>query len=264
MVEPPTLERAYRLRCYPTRRQRAVLGRLYGAARFVWNWALWRRSDAYRADKSQLNWIALSGEFTALKHAPETAWLADLPREPFNQVLRDQERAFANFFARRAKSPRFRRRGGKASVRFTLDQRREQLTRGREGERWAYVQLPGLGRVKLRRTEALLGRLRAVTLARDGAGRYFAAITADGVPLAEGLRILAGSSPATGERPESHARGVVRAAEAAQRATVVAFQRRPTMNREPARRPLPAATPTRAATRRAPSGTARRRVRAGL
>ena len=81
---------------------------------------------------------------------------------------------------------------------------------------------------------------------------------------AEGLRILAGSSPATGERPESHARGVVRAAEAAQRATVVALQRRPTANREPARRPLPAATPARAATRRAPSGIARRRVRAGL
>ncbi|EQD76420.1 Transposase (probable), IS891/IS1136/IS1341 domain protein, partial [mine drainage metagenome] len=49
--------------------------------------------------------------------------------------------------------------------------------------RWAYVDLPGLGRVKLRRTEPLLGRLRSVTLSRDGAGRYFAAITADGVEL---------------------------------------------------------------------------------
>ena len=175
MNEPPTLERAYRLRAYPTRAQQRELGRLLGAARFVWNWALARRSQAYQADKSTLNWVALSREFTALKGAPETAWLAELPREPFNQVLRDQERAFANFFAQRAKYPRFRRRGGKASVRFTLDQRREQVARGADKARWAYVALPGLGRVKLRRTEALLGRLRSVTLARDGAGRYFAA-----------------------------------------------------------------------------------------
>ena len=106
MSESPTTERAYRLRVYPSRAQRAALGRLFGATRFVWNWAFARRSDAYKADKSTLNWVALSREFTALKAAPETAWLAELPREPFNQVLRDQERAFANFFAKRAQYPR--------------------------------------------------------------------------------------------------------------------------------------------------------------
>jgi hypothetical protein len=77
---------------------------------------------------------------------------------------------------------------------------------------------------------------------------------------AEGLRMLAmrGSSPATGERPESHARGVARAADAAAPVTVLPLQRRPTVNREPAR------SAARRETRRAPSGTARRRVRAGL
>ncbi len=59
------------------------------------------------------------------------------------------------------------------------------MARGSDAERWAYVQLPGLGRLKLRRTEALEGRLRSVTLSRDGAGRYFAALCADGVVLAE-------------------------------------------------------------------------------
>lgn len=185
MSESRTLERAYRLRAYPTRRQQRLLGRLFGATRFVWNWALARRAEAYKTEQPQLNWVLLSRELTVLRAARETAWLGELPREPFNQVLRDQERAFANFFAQRACYPRFRRRGGKASVRFTLDQRREQIQRGMNQERWALVQLPGLGRVKLRRSEALEGRLRSVTLARDGAGRFFASITADRVPLAE-------------------------------------------------------------------------------
>ena len=77
---------------------------------------------------------------------------------------------------------------------------------------------------------------------------------------AEGLRVLGtrGSSPATGERPESHARGVACVADAPWPATVVPHQRRPTVNREPAQRPV-RAKPTRAL-----SGTVRKVGRAGL
>ncbi|HEY2590352.1 MAG TPA: transposase, partial [Steroidobacteraceae bacterium] len=185
MADALTIERAYRMRVYPTRRQRALLGRLFGAARYVWNWALARRTEAYRCDDTHLNWVALSRELTALRRGEGTQWLGELPREPFIQVLRDLERAFKNFFEQRAEYPRFKRRGGKCAVRFTLDQRRAQVKRGEGRDRWAYVSLPGLGRVKLRRTEALAGRLRSVTLSRDGAGRYFASVTADRVPLEE-------------------------------------------------------------------------------
>ena len=187
MIEaaPALIERAYRMRVYPNRVQARQLAQLMGATRFVWNWALSRRSTAYRADGTKLNWIALSREFTALRAAPDTAWLGDLPREPFNQVLRDQERAFANFFAQRAQYPRFRRRGVPHGIRFTLDQRREQVERGNEdldggSTRWARVSLPGLGVLKLRRTEVLAGRLRSITLRREG-GAWYASITADGV-----------------------------------------------------------------------------------
>jgi putative transposase len=174
----PTRERAYRMRVYPTRSQARQLAQLAGATRFVWNWALAKRTAAYRTDGTRLNWVVLSREFTTLRAAPETAWLGDLPREPFNQVLRDQERAFAAFFAKRARAPRFRRRGVPYGLRFTLDQRREQVARGEAGVRWARVNLPGLGELKLRRTEALVGRLRSVTL-RCEAGAWYASITAD-------------------------------------------------------------------------------------
>lgn len=176
----PRIERAYRMRIHPTRAQQRQLSRLLGATRFVWNWALDRRTTAYRCDGAKLNWIALSREYTVLKNTPGTAWLAELPREPFNQVLRDQERAFANFFAKRASYPKFRRRGMPSGIRFTLDQRREQIDRGTETGRWARVSLPGLGELKLRRTEELTGRLRSITLRREGQA-WYASLTADGV-----------------------------------------------------------------------------------
>jgi putative transposase len=177
------IERAYRLRAYPTPAQSALLAQLGGATRHVWNWALARRSTAWRESGERLNWVALSREFTAYRADPARPWLAALPRDPFEQVLRDLERAYAGFFAQRAKHPRFKRKGREVSMRFTLDQRRQQVADG--GGRWATVQLPGLGRLRLRRSEPLIGRLRAVTLRRDSAGRWHAAITADGVPRAE-------------------------------------------------------------------------------
>jgi len=182
MEHSPTIARAYRMRAYPNKAQQRMLSRLSGATRFVWNWALDLRSAAYRADGTKLNWIALSRAFTQLRAAPDTAWLSDLPREPFNQVLRDQERAFVNFFAQRAKYPRFRRRGAPTGMRFTIDQRHVErtLTRGAGADRWARIQLPGLGELKLRRTEELTGRLRSITL-RCEAGCWYASITADGI-----------------------------------------------------------------------------------
>ena len=53
MAEPTTRERAYRLRCCPSARQRRALGRLFGASRFAWNWALARRTRAYQVDQAR-------------------------------------------------------------------------------------------------------------------------------------------------------------------------------------------------------------------
>ncbi|WP_395795297.1 helix-turn-helix domain-containing protein, partial [Aquimonas sp.] len=168
------MERAYRVRLSPTTDQARTLRRLFGARRFVWNWAL-KLDRMLRASGQRSGVTAWSAALTALKREPDTAWLADLPREPFNQTLRDFDRAKKNFFAGRARPPRRKRFGTVNSARFTLDQRRQQVTLG---ERHAEVQIDGLGRVRFRRTEAMDGRLRSVTVRQDSAGRWFATFTA--------------------------------------------------------------------------------------
>ncbi len=172
----PTIERAYRVRLRPTPAQARTLSRLFGARRFVWNWAITRKDTAWRADGTKLSGVDLSREFTALRVGGATAWLGTLPREPFNQTLRDFDTAWRNFFAGRAQRPRRKRFGTVHSARFTLDQRREQVDcdTGR-------VQLDGIGKIRFRVTEPLRGRLRSVTISRDAAGRWFGAFTADGV-----------------------------------------------------------------------------------
>jgi putative transposase len=175
------LERAYRVRLSPTADQARTLRRLFGARRFVWNWAL-KLDRTLRASGQRNGVTAWSAALTALKREPDTAWLADLPREPFEQTLRDFDRAKKNFFAGRARPPRRKRFGTVNSARFKLDQRRQQVMLG---ERHGEVQIDGLGRVRFRRTEAMDGRLRSVTVRQDSAGRWFATFTADGVPRPE-------------------------------------------------------------------------------
>ncbi len=172
-----TIERAYRVRLRLKPAQERQLLRVFGARRHVWNWAIRRKDEAWRADGTKLNAMSLSREFTQLKAAPKTAWLAEMPREPFNQTLRDFDKAWSNFFAGRAKRPHGKRFGTVNSARFTLDQRRDLVDR--EAGR---VQLDGIGKVRFRVSEAMPGRLRSVTVSRDPAGRWFGSFTADGVP----------------------------------------------------------------------------------
>lgn len=178
---PATIERAYRVRLYPKPAQARTLRRLLGARRFIWNWALRTKDEAWRADCTKLGAIELSRLFTVLRSTGDTAWLATLPRQPFDQTLRDFDRAWKNFFAGRAERPRRRRFGTVNSMRFTLDQRQVGLV-DLTGDRHGSVQLSRLGRVQFRRTEAMAGRLRSVTVSLDAAGRWHASFTADGVP----------------------------------------------------------------------------------
>ncbi|WP_041350793.1 RNA-guided endonuclease TnpB family protein [Nitrosococcus watsonii] len=61
--------KAYQLRLYPTLKQRRQLEKEFSACRYVWNWALDRRTRAYKEKGESLNAIALSRELTALKLA---------------------------------------------------------------------------------------------------------------------------------------------------------------------------------------------------
>jgi hypothetical protein len=67
-------KRAYQYRCYPTPSQRQMLARTFGCVRFVYNWALALRRDAFRERGEHLFYSATSAALTALKRAEATAF----------------------------------------------------------------------------------------------------------------------------------------------------------------------------------------------
>src|SRR6478736_5373731 len=96
-------KRAYRYRCYPTPEQAAVLARTFGCARFVYNWALRLRTDAYYQRQERISYAGTSAALTTLKQEAATAWLNEVSSLPPQQALRHLDRAFRPFFKGRAK-----------------------------------------------------------------------------------------------------------------------------------------------------------------
>lgn len=169
MSTPTTVSYTHRIRVYPNAAQRAMLQRWFGATRWAWNHSLERRTKAYRRRGESVTGTDVSRAITGLKQTNRYAWLGAVPATLIVQKLRDQDRAFSNFFAGRAQYPRFRRRGHNESVRVQLDQRANRpRARWEAGE----IVLPGLGALKYR------GRHprqypKMATIRRDAAGRYF-------------------------------------------------------------------------------------------
>src|SRR5665811_1756658 len=81
-------ECAYRYRIYPNPAQKVELARTFGAARFVYNWALRMRTDALYERGERLSYVQSSAALTALKQRDGHAWMNDLSSVPMQQALR--------------------------------------------------------------------------------------------------------------------------------------------------------------------------------
>lgn len=160
-------KRAYRYRFYPTHDQSATLARTFGCARYVYNWALRLRTDAYYERQERLGYHEASAALTALKQQSETDWLNEVSSVPLQQALRHLDSAFRNFFEKRAKYPSYRKKHGRqaatyASSAFRWDAAARTLT-------LAKMDAP----LDIHWSRDFTGALSTVTISKDTAGRYF-------------------------------------------------------------------------------------------
>jgi putative transposase len=160
--------RGFRYRLEATAEQEELFRRFAGVCRLVYNLALEQRRDFYRqyerAKGKRLTYVAQAAELTQLR--VEVDWISAVYVSCQQQALRDLDRAYQNFFARRAGYPTPRRKGQHDSFRFPG---REIETR-RLNAKWSAVRLPKIGWVKYRDTRPIGGVLKNVTVSHDALG----------------------------------------------------------------------------------------------
>ncbi|GIV57746.1 MAG: transposase [Rhodothermaceae bacterium] len=158
--------RTYRYRAYPNAERRQNLARTFGCARWVYNWGLERRTNAYHGEGKSLTYNSLAVELTQVKKQEETRWLSEVSSVVLQQSLRNLERAFTNFFEGRSRYPRFKRKREKQSATyansaFRFDPEAMTLTLAKR-------KTP----LKIRWSRKPAGEVVKVTVTLDPSGRY--------------------------------------------------------------------------------------------
>ena len=110
---------AYRCRTYPTAEQASVLNRTFGCVRVVWNRTLTWRHARYYGEQAKTNFTQANAYLTAMKADTGLAWLNEVSSVPLQQAIRHQQVAYTNFFAGRARYPRFKSRTGRQAAEYT-------------------------------------------------------------------------------------------------------------------------------------------------
>jgi putative transposase len=157
----------FRYRLYPTPDQEAALRRWAGCARAVWNAALEQRETAWRMGH-RVGWTAQDRELTDAKRA--MPWLRDPASDVLQQTLRDLDRAYTNFFAGRARRPRFRRRDRPKRFRIQSRRGKGEIEIRRVGRRCGEVRVPKLGWLRFRWSREPVGEVKHLTVCRDALG----------------------------------------------------------------------------------------------
>jgi putative transposase len=153
--------------------QATYFARAAGTARFAYNWALaeWQRQyDAWKADNSlsKPSQAALRRQLNAIKRE-QFPWMLEVTKNAPQMAIIQLGEAFRNFFAGRAKYPKFRKKG--VHDRFTLTNDQFSV----EGSR---IRIPNLGWVRMRESLRFTGKILSATLSRV-ADRWFVSITVD-------------------------------------------------------------------------------------
>jgi putative transposase len=179
---------AHRIALDPNKVQATHLARAAGIARFAYNWALaeWSRQfTAHQADSAlpSPSQFSLRRQLNAIKRE-QFPWMLEVTKCAPQMAIIQLGNAFKNFFACRARYPRFRRKG--EHDRFTLT---NDLFRV-DGKR---IHIPKLGYVRMREELRFVGRIVSATVSRH-AGRWYASITVDtpqiSLPTAENQGVV--------------------------------------------------------------------------
>lgn len=159
---------AYKFELQPNGEQQRDMRRFAGACRFVFNKALAWQNEQYAADKTfKFSYTTLANLLPLWKQDPAIQWLKESPSQPLQQTLKDLERAYKNFFAKRADFPRFKKKGQSDSFRYPQGCKLDQAN--------SRIFLPKLGWVRYRNSRVVLGVVKNVTVSGKQ-GKWFVSI----------------------------------------------------------------------------------------
>jgi len=158
---------AFKFKLKTKTKQAQCLWRFAGSCRYVFNQALKLQKSRYEQGEKKLSYAGLCDMLTQWKQTPKTQWLNNAPSQSLQQSLKNLDRAYQNFFSKRAHFPQFKKRGVRDAFRypqgFKLDQIRSR------------IYLPKIGWIKYFNSQTVLGKIKNITVSQR-AGAWYVSI----------------------------------------------------------------------------------------
>jgi len=171
------VNKAYKFRIYPTKKQEILIAKTIGCSRYVFNRFLAKWNDTYQATGKGLTYNTCSAELTQLKK--ELAWLKEVDSISLQSTLMNLADAFTRFFKKQNEAPRFK------SKKNMVQSYKTKQTNGNIAVVRNQLKLPKLGLVRFANSRNVEGRILNATVRRNPSGKYFVTIVTevDGLPL---------------------------------------------------------------------------------
>ena len=161
--------KATKYRLYPNAEQKVILSKHFGCTRFVFNWALTVKKEAWEDRKENLSRYDLSKRLPDMKSSEETAWLKEVNSQSLQAALVNLEMAYTKFFREKKGFPKFKSKHSRQS--FQVPQF------GVVGE--DFICLPKVGKLKATISRPVEGKIKTITVSKTPTGKYFASVLSE-------------------------------------------------------------------------------------
>lgn len=164
--------KAYKYRLNPNKTQREFFEKSFGCSRFIYNWALQSKIEAYQKDKTFLSWVDLCKGITELKRKEETSFLKEVSIQSLQSSIRNMESAFTRFFREKKGFPKFKsKKCSRKSFQYVQQVFLDFDT--------SHIQFPKIGKVKFFKNKKFEGKIGTVTISKSSTGKYYASVLVD-------------------------------------------------------------------------------------
>lgn len=164
------VKKSFKYRLYPTKEQKILLAKHFGAKRFVWNYFLDQRKRTYLENKQNLNYYDNAAALTQLKKQNDFSWLKEINAQSIQASLRDLEVSYNNFFSKQKSFPRFKSKRDKQSFRVP------QCTAYENGK----LKIPKFEQaIKVKEDRPISGEILFSTISKSPSGKYYVSITCE-------------------------------------------------------------------------------------
>ena len=166
------MEKSYKYRLYPNKKQKEMLSKTFGCTRFIYNYYLNKKIELYKNEKQNMTRFQCDKDMTSLKQ--ELIWLKEVDKFALQNALKDLDRAYQNFIKLGKGYPKFKsKKNNKHSY-------RTQYTKTSAGGNIMildkHIKLPKLGNVKIRNKLIPQGRILNATISQEPNGHYYVSI----------------------------------------------------------------------------------------